>query len=606
MPPRTNDVRPKKLRLRIYLVFFAVLLSPSVSYGQLEIGPTIGRLPHRNATAQDISLVPLSVGSSLSNSVQTAPEALPVATMLEDSPNAFSVSQVLSSVDALRASPEQTPRPQQWWSPHINSPMRDAEPILHASVDQLIQMAMANSAQLFVYSKVPLIRQTAITEADSAFDWTAFVDGLWEDTDEPVGNSLTVGGTADRFKDNNVSVTAGVRRKTTIGSNFEVSQRIGHQNNNSTFFIPQDQGTSRLTLSFTQPLLRGRGQVYNTSLTVLAQIDTKAARDEFERQLETHLMEVVRGYWALYLERGGLTQKVKLYEKTQRIVEQLERRKHIDTQLTQLVSARAALAERTSDLVRSQAAVRNAETRIRGLLNDPTMDQTRPVEIIPTEPPTSTYFPFGLAESVETAVQNRSEVLQAIKQIRAGCVRLNMAKHEMMPVLNAVTAVYVSGLRGSSDVGQAWMDQFDRGAPSYSAGLQFEVPVWRRATRARRKRRQIELEQLEGQYRNSLETVKNEVEIAVREVHTSFEEMRTKGLAMEAASREADALLHRWEQLADANTSASLALESLLRSQERTTNAEFEFLTAQLTYNLSLMHMKRAMGILVNMDQSAY
>ena len=57
------------------------------------------------------------------------------------------------------------------------------------------------------------------------------------------------------------------------------------------------------------------------------------------------MLEVVRAYWALYLERGGLAQKVRLLLQTRRIVDQLEQRKDIDAQLTQLVSARAALAE---------------------------------------------------------------------------------------------------------------------------------------------------------------------------------------------------------------------------------------------------------------------
>ena len=517
----------------------------------------------------------------------------------------LSLSQVLSQLDreGQQARGQEFGVP--WWEPHVHAPIRPGSSGTEIDVHRLLQLAMTYSEQLNVYSEVPLIRETAITEADSAFDWTVFADGLWDDTSDPVGNSLTVGGTGDRFNDHNANVTSGFRRKTTTGANVEIGQRLGHQNNNSTFFVPNDQATSRLTLSFTQPLLRGRGKVYNTSLTVLAQIDTDVAADEFERQLESHLLEVVRSYWALYLERGLLAQQVRLYARSRDIVDQLESRSEIDAQRTQLASARAALAERRSALVRAQAAVRNAETRMRGLSNAPDLGDPGQTEIIPLEQPALTYIPFGLAEAMEVAVQHRSEVLQALKQIRAGGVRLNMAKHEMLPVLNAVTEFYVSGLQGESDIAQAWQDQYSTGSPSYSLGLQFEVPIRRRAFAAREKRRRIELRQLEGQYRSTLETVRNEVEIAVREVNTSFDEMHTKSQSMQAAIQEAETLEARWKQLANADSSGALVLESLLRAQERVAKAEGEFLTAQMTYNLALMNIKRAMGVLVESENGA-
>ena len=94
-----------------------------------------------------------------------------------------------------------------------------------------------------------------------------------------------------------------------------------------------------------------------------------SAYDELSRQLQAHLLEVTRGYWALYLERVSLAQKVKLYLQTEKITEHLERRQQIDAQRSQLASAQAALESRRSDLIRARTAIKNAETRLRTLLN---------------------------------------------------------------------------------------------------------------------------------------------------------------------------------------------------------------------------------------------
>ena len=167
-----------------------------------------------------------------------------------------------------------------WWRELVTRPLRSTDS-MPLDLQNLLVRTLEHSKQIKVFSELPMIRETAIGEADASFDWYGFLDTRWDDVSEPVGNSLTVGGNGRRFNDHDWSGTTGLRRKTTTGAQLELSQRVGWQDNNSTFFIPDPQGTSRLTLGFTQPLLRGRGRLYNTSLTVLAQIDKTVADDEF-------------------------------------------------------------------------------------------------------------------------------------------------------------------------------------------------------------------------------------------------------------------------------------------------------------------------------------
>ena len=44
------------------------------------------------------------------------------------------------------------------------------------TLESLLFSALAHSSQVKVYSELPLIRETAIIEADSAFDPTAFLE----------------------------------------------------------------------------------------------------------------------------------------------------------------------------------------------------------------------------------------------------------------------------------------------------------------------------------------------------------------------------------------------------------------------------------------------
>ena len=513
----------------------------------------------------------------------------------------FSGPHMFEQIDnhALTQAP---PAVDNWWDRHVTNALRSQQEPLPADVHTLIFLALQNSNNIKIAKRDPLIRETAAQEADSNFDWVRYLNTAWNDTSEPIGNTLTAGGTATRFNDNVFTGTAGARKLTRYGGILDISQRFGWQDNNSLFLIPDNQATSQFTISYTHPLLRGRGQAYNNSLVFLAQVDAEVAEREFHATLQDELLEITRNYWALYLERATLSHQMRLFLKTQEIYKTLEARQRIDTQRTQLITASSALENRRADMIRARTAVTNAETRLRGLINAPELANTDVSELIPAEMPIVSDYPIDFQTEIQTAIQNRPEIQAAIQQVKAGSTRLGVAEHELLPALNLVTQTYANGLRGDSDFGGAFGDQFTTGRPSYSVGIQYELPVGNRLAKARLCRRKHELARLQDEYARALEAVKTEVDIAVRELRTSYLEIRAKGRALTAAEAEATTIEARWIRLMDGRGTAALNLESLLRAQERVTEAERDYVTSVLTYNLGMVNLKRANGTLLQAE----
>ena len=207
-----------------------------------------------------------------------------------------------------------TPDPLLWWNPQVTQPLRETADPRPVTVRSLLAAALQYSNRVRVLSDAPLIREAAIYEADAEFNWTAFLESNWNDIDEPVGSTLTTGGPS-RFSNEVFDYQTGLRKCNQAGGQFQIDQSYGTEKSNSVFFVPNPQGTSRLTLSYSHPLLRGGGPIYNTSLVVLAQIESRIAKDDFAAELQNHLTEIVRGYWALYLERGALLQRQRLYDR---------------------------------------------------------------------------------------------------------------------------------------------------------------------------------------------------------------------------------------------------------------------------------------------------
>ncbi len=514
---------------------------------------------------------------------------------------AFNISSVYADLnqptEASAATDFQLDAP--WWDQHVSQQQREELQSIPTDIHSLMYLAVKYSKLIRIAAQNPLISETAITEADSDFDWVRYLDSAWNDTSDPISNSLTAGGTATRFNEQTFQFGGGLRKRTRTGGFLDVGQTFGYQDNNSNFFIPNDQANGRFTISYSQPLLRGRGRAYNNSLVMLANIDAGVAHDDFKATLQNELFEVARGYYALYQERAYLAQQVRLYLKTKDIVDALQARQALDAQRTQFVLASSALETRRSDLIRSRTAVINQETRLRGLINAPELRLSDEAELVPQEFPTQGFIDVDLRSQLQLAAVHRPEIMAAIKEVKAGSTRLGVAEHELLPVLNLVTQGYLSGLEGDSDFGQAFTNQFSQGRPSYSVGLQYEFPVGNRLARARMCRRRIEMRQIQSQYEQALASIETEVDIAVRELTTSYQEIAARKRALVAAEAEAETIKVRWQRMIDGSGQSGLNLESLLRAQERVTNAEREYVTSVLTYNLAMINLRKANGTLL-------
>ena len=128
-------------------------------------------------------------------------------------------------------------------------------------------------------------------------------------------------------------------------------------------------------------------RAYNTSLIILADLDTTVAMDQTTAALEQQLTQIAEAYWELYLQRSVLIQKRQHSGACPHVIlVELERRRDIDALESQIVRAQAAVAARQAELVRSAANIRNIEARIRALTNAPDLQANPQAELIPLDP----------------------------------------------------------------------------------------------------------------------------------------------------------------------------------------------------------------------------
>ena len=208
-----------------------------------------------------------------------------------------------------------------WWNGNTKHVLlSNSGSTVHMGLDEIYQRTIAHSSQVKAFASLPLIRETGVEEARGEFDTELYTQSRYDRTHEPTGSLLETGNPDDYFKEKGWSFEGGLRKKFGLGTSVGVSQEFTQISNNSDYFVPGEQGKARLKLSVMQPLLRGAGAKYNESLIQIAKLDSETGYDEFIRQAETHLMEVNRTYWALYLARTDYLEKRRLVGETEAVV----------------------------------------------------------------------------------------------------------------------------------------------------------------------------------------------------------------------------------------------------------------------------------------------
>lgn len=510
-----------------------------------------------------------------------------------------------NAMDAVvQPAPAMDPRFSAWWDGPVRSSTGMAPTALAINLDDLVQKAMLYSPQILAIKTEPIVQHYIVGQEEAQFDWSAFLETTWDDLKDPVGNELALGIPGeDRLSDQNFSTAFGMRRRNRHGGEFEVSQRAGHQRQNSRFFTPNPQGSSRLELRYRQPLLNGAGAVVNESQILLARITANASEDRVVGGLQDHLLQVTEAYWTLYRARAEFFQRQKLLQSSESVLKQLAGRNEVDTIPRQILRARAAVARAQAGIQRTLSRVRDAEAQLRLLVNAPELLNTGKVELTPQACPTMVTDTTEIRSSLELALQNRPDISEAIRQMRSSGVRMGVSRNELLPRLDFIVSSYVSDITGSS-LSDTLYGQFTDVRPSYTLGMELEVPLGNRAARAKMEQRKWELKRSINVFRATVEKALTDVEIAHREVATAWSEVLSRYHAMTAAQNEASYLQDRFDVLPMAEDSATLLLEDLLDAFERVADEEGAFVQAQVAHAIAIIRLREEIGVLLRTRES--
>ncbi|MFO0840570.1 MAG: TolC family protein [Phycisphaerae bacterium] len=522
---------------------------------------------------------------------QPPPSSMPsAAQMLDQIPDPIDAPRIWD--DRLRSLPSKTTEPRV-----LNNYRRTVDEakrlLMQATRDKKIDLGLAECVQRAIMhnysirsqSYNPAIADTVIVSAEAAFDASFFLDVSDSANDQPVPSQLASG------QSEVTSYGGGFRKLLATGMQAQIGLRQQRTFTDSQFQTINPAWESVFFAELRQPLLRGFGLDYNRSQIEIAKTDRRIAGERFEQQVRDTVLDVESAYWQLVRIRRTVAIQALSVAQNYVTYQSIYDRKEHDASAVQLANAEARWRSRYVVYLESIRLMRDAEDRLKNLLNDPAIKLSDAFDLVPTEHPYVSPLVLDQFAEVRTALENRSEIKQARLAIDRDRVQTNRAKNETLPQLDATFNYQVTGLEGTAD------NSFDRLTTdrfrSYTVSVAFSYPLGNRAAVASLRRARLTESQAIVDLNRVTDGVVEEVNGAVRTLNVRWEQIAPQHDAVLAAVRNLESLQARTLRIDPEY------LETELSAVEQLADTRTRLATVLTDYNTALATLERAKGTLL-------
>jgi outer membrane protein TolC len=436
-------------------------------------------------------------------------------------------------------------------------------------------------------------RLADITVEQSKFDPTLSVNGQYNRTVNPL-NRPVFGGTVGAlnqittFDQRSESVTLDATTNLLTGGNVDLNYSPARTNVNqnvATGFLFNPSYTGGLALTLTQPLLRNAGLDVTKTFIRVAQNNATVEEHVFRDRVLTVLATVEQTYWEVVFANENL----KVAEAALKAAQELMASNRAKSKagimsIVDVLQAEAAVASRVEQVLVADKTIRDQEDQLRRLLNPAEEDLRQDVRLTPLDQPVVTLEPISLQEAIDTAIEQRPEIVQAKKNMESSDLNTQFAKNQLLPTLS------FQGTMGLAGLGKDYVDSVNRNSSgdfyNYGAGLVLSYPLGNRSAWSTYSKRQLEAKNAEA----SLVSVRQQIIVGVREavrrVQTDFKRIETTRSARIMAEKQLQA---EQERLKVGLSTTRFVLDF----QRDLATAQGHELRATVDYNKSLSNLAR-------------
>jgi outer membrane protein len=426
------------------------------------------------------------------------------------------------------------------------------------SIDEAVKLALEQNLGIQIQRIDPQIQDVGVSQARSFWAPNLTSNVSRQSQVAPSASVLSGGARVDTGV---VASGVGINQTTPWGANYSATWNNARVTSTSSFASFSPQLSSNLNLQFVQPLLR------NFSIDQIRQQVTlsKKTRDLSDITLESVITQTARGvrnaYWDLSYAINNLKAQQESLALSAQSLKDNQKRVEIGTMAPiDIVQAQAEVASNESSVIVAEAAIKQAQDRLRSLILDPGAPNFWTVEFDPTDPAPFNEQAVDVDGAVRNALDKRTDLRAARNSLEQSDVTIRYFRNQIMPDVNAQVNYIASGLGGTPippdptrsllggtsvvparGFGSVLGDVFQNQYPNWTAGVQINYPLGSSTAQANLARAKLQYQQAQTQMKNLELNVALQVRDTARNVQTNQKRVQSAKASRELQEKKLEA-----------------------------------------------------------------
>lgn len=460
------------------------------------------------------------------------------------------------------------------------------------SLEACLKTALQQNPDIEIAQIDLISAEHAITIQESVFDPEYSTGFSYSDSQRP--SASVVNGNSRKIT--SFSMGIGGERKSGDSYSLELSQT--KTDTNSTFSALNPSYTMDMSLNYRKPLARGRGRDVTLSQLRISSINWDISELELTQEVMDLVLNVETAYWKLvYAEKALEARKESLslaketLDRTQGMIEAGALAE------SQLLLVQSQLARRREEVITAQGNLSKAMLNLKLAMRIATDSDLWGYDIIGSgaeaEAGGGAYAKDALMsyeEGLRTAMKNRPDFLQNIKEFEAAGVRIETAKDGIKPSVDLEVSLGVGGLKDNYSRSLQDITSFEY--PTWQVGLWMDSPVGRREARARLEQRRNDEKKAKLEIDKSIQEIAVDIEDAEISVRTAENRVEAAAVAREYAEK-------KFFEEEEKHALGIATTHDVLEYQEDLALARMNEYSAIVERNIALAEYYDALGIIL-------
>ncbi|HEV3197575.1 MAG TPA: TolC family protein [Bryobacteraceae bacterium] len=490
---------------------------------------------------------------------------------------------------------------------HISNHVVDGR--LELSLRSFIELALENNTDIALAKLQVLFPVNSIMRAFSAFDPALQASFSSTRSTQPTTSALSGAATLKYLSQ---PVDFSFQQMVASGTTLSVSFDANRNSSNSSFSTYNPALSSSLSVSFDQPLLRGRGASIAKTSILIARSNLKYSHYQLRDQVSSLISAAENVYWDVVEARENMALQSKFLALREAALDRAQKQVDAGALLPlDIFQPKAEYASAQVAMIQAKQTLAHRENALRQQMGADLDPQLRALPIVLTEP--FAIAPMALPDretAVRKALASRADHLAIATSLETDDLNIRNATEAMRPSLS-LTGNYISqGVGGiyhqisnpfgqgtvvtqlAGGLGDALSQMFGFGFPVYSLGLRLRLPLRDRSSAADLADAEVRKRQDALQLRKLEQGLRLQVLNAVDDLEAVQASMKQSEVAREFAEKRFAAEQKKYEL-------GVTQLFFVLDSQTQLNQAENDVLRQSITYRRSLINLYLMTGELL-------